>query len=229
MDKYPLIRKCLVIGIMLLFIGTVIIPAIAQSKNKTLPTSKGWMKTFGGTQYDYGWSVQQTTDGGYIIIGGTNSFGAGVSDAWLIKTNTNGNKIWDKTFGGSDVDTGLSIQQTSDGGFVITGFTDSFGAGFNDVWLIKTNGNGDEAWNRTFGGINDELGWSIQQTTDDGYIILGYTESFGTGNMGKSDVGLIKTDSQGKSETTSFSNLWFERLFQRFPNAFPILRQLLGY
>jgi hypothetical protein len=155
-----------------------------------------WTKTFGGTGTDVGFSIKQTTDGGYIIAGSTLSFGSGDFDIYLIKTDSIGSPLWSKTFGGTNDDEGFSVQQTTDGGYIITGSTDSFGSGDYDAYLIKTDANGDTLWTKIFGGIFNDLAYSVQQTTDGGYIVVGYTVSFGAGNA---DVYLIKTDANGNS------------------------------
>jgi hypothetical protein len=151
--------------------------------------NKEWSKTFGGSNWDIADSIQQTQDGGYIIAGETGSYGAGKGDFWLIKTDSEGNEEWNKTFGGSERDNADSVQQTSDGGYIVAGWTYSYGAGGGDFWLIKTDSEGNEEWNKTFGGSNTDWAHSVQQTLDGGYIMAGYTKSFGAGG---SDVYLIK-------------------------------------
>ncbi|MBF0303632.1 MAG: hypothetical protein HQK73_11375, partial [Desulfamplus sp.] len=153
-----------------------------------------WLKTFGGTKSDYGRSVYPTRDGGFIVTGYTSSIGAGESDVYLIKTDSNGNEIWSKTFGGKSSDYGNSVYPTSDGGFIVIGYTYSIGAGESDVYLIKTDGNGNEIWSKTFGGEKNDYGNSVYPTSEGGFIVTGYTSSIGAGG---SDVYLIKTDNNG--------------------------------
>ena len=158
-----------------------------------------WTRVFGGSDEDAGSAVQQTRDGGYIITGYTGSFGAGGADVWLIKTDADGDTVWARTFGGAGDDRGGSVQQTQDGGFVIAGYTCSHGAGGRDVWLIKTDTNGDSVWTRTFGGAGSDYAVSVEETQDGGYVIAGYTKSYGAGGT---DAWLIKTDSMGDTVWT---------------------------
>jgi len=154
-----------------------------------------WAKTFGGDSHDQAYAVQQTTDGGYILAGITFSPGNGLSDAWLVKTDSNGIKIWNKTFGHSDQDWAYAVQQTTDGGYILAGATLSYGAGSEDAWLVKTDSNGNELWNMTFGGVEYDEARAVQLTPDGGYIFAGVTLSYGAG---KKDAWLVKTNSEGK-------------------------------
>ena len=153
-----------------------------------------WANTYGGTAYDGCSSAEQTSDGGFIITGKEFSFGAGVANAYLLKTDTNGNQLWAKTFGGTDEDGGLDVHETTDGGFIIFGFTSSFNSSSGDIYLIKTDLNGDTIWTKTCGGVDYESVARGQQTADGGYIITGESSGFGA-----PDVYLIKTDSNGNT------------------------------
>ena len=153
-----------------------------------------WSKTYGGSSSDVGYFAEATQDGGYIIVGTTNSFGAGGEDVYLIKTNSSGNSVWQKTYGDGGDDRGYQVHETQDGGYILAGYSNSWDAGSFDVYLIKTNSAGSLTWEKTFGGSNSDAGYSIQETQDGGYIIAGYSNSFGTSQI---DVYLVKTDSTG--------------------------------
>ena len=164
--------------------------------------NKQWGRIFGGLAIDsknvnVNTRAQQTSDGGNIIVSYTSSYGAGGIDLWMIKTDATGNEIWSKTFGGIGDDFGTTVQQTSDGGYIMTGHTSSYGAGGMDLWMIKTDATGNEIWSKTFGGVGDDFGTSVQQTSDGGYIMTGYTSSYGAGGM---DLWMIKTDANGNVE-----------------------------
>jgi hypothetical protein len=153
-----------------------------------------WTRTYGGNHDDAGWSVQQTQDAGYVVAGFTMSFGAGDYDVYLVKTDSLGDSVWTRTYGGFDADLGYSVQQTEDRGYIIAGETHSFDMGSGDVYLVKTDSVGDTVWTRTYGGSDWDFGYSVQQTQDGGYVVGGQTRSFGAGNY---DVYLVKTDSVG--------------------------------
>ncbi|TKJ39761.1 hypothetical protein CEE37_10815 [candidate division LCP-89 bacterium B3_LCP] len=156
-----------------------------------------WNRPIGGSDDDRGYSVQQTSDSGYIIAGYTMSYGAGEKDVYLVKTDASGSQQWSQVFGGSDDDYGKSVQQASDGGYIIAGYTSSYGAGGSDVYLVKTDEFGIEQWSQTFGGLDSDMGHSVRQTSDGGYIIAGSTYSFGAAYM---NIYLIKTDYSGNQQ-----------------------------
>jgi hypothetical protein len=160
-----------------------------------------WNKAFGGTDVDRGYSVQQTTDGGYILTGYTDSFGAGLYNMLLIKTDNSGNQQWMKTFGGSGRDYGHSVRQTADGGYIAAGYTLSFGAGGDDFYLVKTDADGNQEWFKTFGGSSSDVAYAVQVTSDGGYIITGHTLSYGAGLH---DVWLIRLETVIPVELISF-------------------------
>ncbi|MFI5219682.1 MAG: T9SS type A sorting domain-containing protein [Bacteroidia bacterium] len=151
-----------------------------------------WTKTYGGLDFDVLYSIQQTDDGGYIISGSSLSFVTTTSyntDVYLIKTDGIGDTLWTKTYE-TDGGHGNSVQQTNDGGFFITGTTSTSNIA---VFLIKTNTLGDTLWTKTLDGISYENGEAGQQTNDGGYIITGEINSIATNN----DIFLIKTDANG--------------------------------
>ncbi len=161
-----------------------------------------WNQTYGGTDWDIGYSVLQSSDEGYIVAGYTQSYGVdGSRDVWLIKTDANGNHVWNQTYGGIDNDEGRCVVQTSDGGYIITGYQQSTLVASTmstrngpptKVLLIKTDENGNHQWNQTYGGTGYDVGKCVVQATDGGYIIIGYTTSYGAGEM---DVWLLKVAS----------------------------------
>jgi len=181
-----------------------------------------WMKIIGGSDGDSGFSIQQTSDGGYIITGDTDSYGIGGRDVWLVKTDMNGNEVWNKTFGITNdsavIERGTDVLQTSDNGYIITARiglikTDENGneiwrknftnhgtsmcltddecyviTGYNYtgkcLWMVKVDTNGNEIWEKNYENIRFD-GWSIKQTTDHGYITVGWN-------------GIVKTDENGE-------------------------------
>ena len=172
-----------------------------------------WQKKYGGTDYDQALDVKQTNDGGYILVGSTQSFNGDVSgnhganDIWVIKLGSNGTLQWQKSIGGTGSEEANSIVQTTDGGYIIGGWTGSTNGdvvetnGGFDYWVIKLNSIGEIQWQKTYGGTQYEYINDIQQTSDGGYIIAGFTSS-DNGDIidfhgGSTDCWLIKLDSLG--------------------------------
>ena len=152
-----------------------------------------WSRKYGGDSYEEAHCVDVTSDGGYILAGDTYSYGAGHADFYLVKTDALGDTLWTSVHGSPGFDKARSVQQTTDGGYIVGGWISPEGLN-PDVYLVKTDEYGDVVWTRTYGGSANDYGRSVRQTTDGGYVIAGGTYSFGAGGW---DVYLVKTDSSG--------------------------------
>jgi len=171
-----------------------------------------WQKCLGGSANDYSFSIQQTSDGGYITVGHAYSNDGNVSgnngkyDYWVVKLNSLGIIEWQKSLGGTEDDIARSVQQTSDGGYIIAGYTFSNNGdvsgnhGSYDYWVVKLDSSGNLQWQKCLGGNGTDTATSIQQTSDEGYIVAGYTYSKNgdvSGNHGSGDYWIVKLDSSG--------------------------------
>lgn len=156
--------------------------------------NKLWDRMFDGGYIN---SLQQTSDDGYIMCGTTESYGADKANIWLIKTDAEGNKIWDKTFGDNKGALGESIQQTTDGGYIVCGTKELYGDDNDDIWLIKTDAEGNKLWNKIYGGEHDNLGCSAHQTADGGYVLCGIIKYRPTDYEINTWPRLVKTDNDG--------------------------------
>jgi arginine repressor len=176
-----------------------------------------WKKVFGGNDYDYGRAIWRTADGGYVTAGRaySNNNGdvgpnKGFDDIWIIKTDANGNKIWQKTYGGAGDEDAWAITGTADGGFIVAGTTTSNNngdvgptKGFGDIWILKLDANGNLLWQKTFGGNADEFARSVISNPDGTFIVAGYTGSNNSGDVGvnhgsgTSDFWILKLDASG--------------------------------
>ena len=190
------------------------------------------IKNYGGNQDDRGYAVQQTSDGGYVIVGSSTSYGAGGSDLWILKVDASGEFTWSKTYGGQGNDVGKDIVQTSDGGYIITGYTRSFSSGGDmDLWLIKTDSNGESClyndggtctqnsskWVKSFGTSGNDYGNSVKETSEGDFIVAGKSGRIPS-------VFVVKTNSLGEK-------IW-ENLYGTGPGdrgQYIIERQDLGF
>lgn len=154
-----------------------------------------WERTYGGSDWDFGYSVDLTSDGGYILAGSTYSYGSGSEDAFLIKTDAAGNEQWFNVYGGFSDDNFTEVHQIFGGGYVMSGRTKSFGAGDYDMWVVKTTPTSDIAWTYVYGSIYEDGLNSIKQTPDSGFITVGYT--FGNQGGTESDNYILKLTSTG--------------------------------
>ena len=203
---------------------------------------KQWDKRYGGTDYEWMTCIQQTLDTGYILGGWTFSDSSGDvthpriggEDFWIVKTDPSGNILWDKRFGGNGFDAIYALQQTTDGGYVFGGRCSSdsgfdvseAGRGQNDYWLVKTDANGNKLWDRRYGGSENDNFISLQQTSDGGYILGGYTLSDANGDISepsrdtsaiineRGDMWIVKVNATGDIEwDRRFGGSWVEDAF----------------
>jgi len=153
-----------------------------------------WTKNIGGSGADLGLGMVQTQDNGIVVSGYSFAYGQGGSDFYCIKLSSSGSLLWTRSVGGAQHDFGYSITGTNDGGFVLVGQTLSFGAGADDVYVVKLDGNGNLLWTRTVGGSGNDRGMSVVQDLNGNYILAGHTDSFGAGGE---DFYVIKLDNNG--------------------------------
>ncbi|MBD3234535.1 MAG: T9SS type A sorting domain-containing protein [candidate division Zixibacteria bacterium] len=188
------------------WISTVLIAIFLTAAQSAWGQNLLWDATYGGEYTDRCNSIRATDDGGFIIAGLTFSYSQnpGVeADAWLLRLDSDGNIIWSRTYGGADDDRVYYVEQTDDGGFIALGRSFSFDNSA-DLYLIKTDLNGDLQWSRNYGGDRGEAGRHIEQVSDGGYLLSGYTHSFGEGDH---DSYHVRVDSIG--------NVIWERAYDR--------------
>jgi hypothetical protein len=164
------------------------------------PAPAGWQKHYGGTLDESGYYVEHTKDGGFYVVGNKLSLSTDY-DFWLLKTDSLGDTLWTKRYGGQYGEFAGSGQVTMDGGYVAAGYTTSFGAGNFDIWLLKMNTSGDTLWSKTYGDVGFEAAMSVRQCADSGYVIAGYRNGYYNAQMGfvqPGDIWIIKTDARGK-------------------------------
>ncbi|UOU99726.1 T9SS type A sorting domain-containing protein [Chryseobacterium daecheongense] len=162
-----------------------------------------WQKSLGGSGDDQANSICTTSDGGYVVAGFTNSsngditLNKGSSDYWIVKLNALGNIVWQKTYGGQAPDIATSVKQTTDGGYIVTGYSSSsngditgnHGQNTTDYWVVKLDPSGNLQWQKAIGGTSNERAFEIQQTSDEGYIVSGDTYSSNSGDVSSTAFG----------------------------------------
>jgi len=158
-----------------------------------------WSKTYGGTKTDIANTLIQTADGGYALGGMTVSYCNGEADFWLVKTDANGNTQWTHAYGGTGYEQGQSLVQTVDGGYALAGWTNSYGAGADDMWLVRTDSAGNLQWSKTYGGTWYDEAYALVRTIDGGYALAGDTCA---SVNSVTDFLLVKTDSAGNTQWT---------------------------
>ncbi len=182
-------------------------------------SAQTWQKCYGGTNYDYARDIKQTNDGGYIVVGETYSSdgdiqgyhqnptpGVLAADIWIVKIDSLGFLQWQKCLGGSNVELANAIQQTNDNGYIIAGSARSTNGdltsnrGDRDYWIIKLNSFGNIEWQKCYGSTGGEEAFSVLQTNDNGFVVVGFTNGNDgdvTGNHGTNDIWVLKLNSFG--------------------------------
>ena len=184
-------KKCISLIILFWYICS----AGALSIDSNNQPNVEWERIQGGSEFDACYCVQETDDGGFVFAGGSYSFGPGQSDLWIIKTDSNGNTLWNKTYGGPANESCYCIQKTNDDCFVVTGKTKTSEPNNYDALLLKIDSEGNELWSVTYGGEEFDAGWWVEPTNDEGFILVGVTESKGNGN---GDIWVVKTNENGE-------------------------------
>ncbi len=152
-----------------------------------------WQKTYGGEGNDWATWIEEDSEGGYIVSG-TISSSESEEDMWILKLDSDGSIEWQKAYGGDKDDGAYCIKQTRDDGYIVAGWTSSFGLGKEDMWILKLDSNGDIEWQKTYGGNDRDIAYRIDQTSDEGFIVSGITNSFG----GFNDIWILKLNSKGE-------------------------------
>jgi hypothetical protein len=159
--------------------------------------SAAWEKSYGLEGDDEGYSVDRTSDGGFVLTGYTSSTGPGPYNLWLIRTDGSGTMLWNRVLGGTQGEIGRCVRQTSDGGYIVTGCTTSSGAGLGDMWLVRLDEAGSVVWDRSFGGPQWDSGFSVTETWGGGFAVTGYTDTDGPSEGSGYDLWIVKTDADG--------------------------------
>jgi hypothetical protein len=177
-----------------------------------------WSQIWDHVGGDFLEDIQKTTDGGYIVAGYTYSIGAGDRDFYLIKTDSQGDSSWARTYGGESSDYCYIVEQTDDDGYIMAGYGSSFGHGSDDVYLVKTNSDGDTLWTRSIGSGDRDQAFDMKISSDGGFILTGSTYA----GIGLNSY-LVKTDSKGLFSAISDENIFHPQefyLLQNYPNPF---------
>jgi hypothetical protein len=176
-----------------------------------------WTRTVGGGRDDWAWDIACTADGGYVATGFVTSAATYDEDVFLVRFAADGSVLWSRTYGGTGTDCGYSVIQENDGGFLIAGSTESYGAGFSDAWLLKTDNEGHLLWSQTYGGGSSDEFTDIHVYSD-GYIVAGATQSWGAGGW---DFWLVRLSAEGSwSEPRAPELTVSPRLHPNYPNPF---------